>query len=173
MHLLDRLQDMPLVGPLFQLRFIKFGVVGFSGTLINMTVLYVGQSILFANIFPPQKRLHLSLSLAIFLATLNNYLWNRWWTWGDRSRAKKGRFWVQMGQYYLACSVAIFLQYLLTTLLSRWTHYLIANMTAIIFSAVFVYMTNDVWTFSRRNKTPARPEQTPSKKLQDQPGSRP
>lgn len=152
MHIFEKLQEIPLVGPLFQLRFIKFGVVGFSGTLINIGVLYVNQSILFRGVYPPDRRLHISLSIAIFLATLNNYLWNRWWTWGDRRRAKKTGFFIQMGQYYLACSVAIFLQYLLTTLLSGFIHYLIANMAAIVLSAIFVYIINDIWTFNRKMK---------------------
>lgn len=169
MRLLDRLQKMPFIGPLFQLRFIKFGAVGFSGTLINLTVLYVSQSVLFADVYPPEKRLYLSLSLAIFLATLNNYLWNRWWAWGDRSRAKKGRFFVYMGQYYMVCSVAIFLQYFLMTFLSRFVHYLIANMTAIFLSAIFVYITNDVWTFSRYNGAVARSKRLSSEQPQDYP----
>lgn len=148
MNFISRIQQLPLIGPLFRIRFIKFGVVGFSGTLINIGVLYVNQSILFRAVSPPDKRLHLSLSIAIFLATLNNYLWNRWWTWGDRKRGDKGGFFIQMGQYYLACGVAIFIQYLLTTILADFIHYLLANMTAIILSAIFVYIINDLWTFS-------------------------
>jgi len=147
MNFIGRIQQLPLIGPLFRVRFIKFGVVGFSGTLINIGVLYVNQSILFKQISPPDKRLHLSLSIAIFLATLNNYLWNRWWTWGDRKRSARAGFFIQMGQYYLACSVAIFLQYVLTTALANFIHYLVANMTAIILSAIFVYIINDIWTF--------------------------
>ena len=150
MRIFERLQEIPLIGPLFQLRFIKFGVVGFSGTLINMGVLYVNQSILFKDVYPPDRRLHISLSIAIFLATLNNYLWNRWWTWGDRRRTKRAGYFIQMGQYYLACGVAIAIQYLLTTILSGFVHYLIANMAAIVLSAIFVYIINDIWTFSRR-----------------------
>lgn len=150
MFIFERIRKIPLIGPLFQIRFIKFGAVGFSGTLINIGVLYVNQAILFNDVHPPERRLHISLSIAIFLATLNNYLWNRWWAWGDRKRARKTGFFIQMGQYYLACSVAIFLQYLLTTILSRFVHYLIANMISIVLAAIFVYLINDVWTFSRR-----------------------
>ncbi len=148
MNLIGHIQHLPLIGPLFQIRFIKFGVVGFSGTLVNMGVLYVCQSILFKDVFSPNKRLHVSLSIAIFLATLNNYLWNRWWTWRDRKRPDKAGFFIQMVQYYLACGVAIFIQYLLTTILAKLFHYLIANLIAIVLSAIFVYIINDIWTFS-------------------------
>lgn len=141
-----------MIGSLIKLikyRFIKFGTVGFSGTIINIAVLYVCQSMLLRNIYPVEKRLHISLSIAIFLATLNNYLWNRWWTWGDRKRTTTLGFFTQMGQYYLACGIAIFFQYLLTTLLSRITHYLLANIISIVLAAIFVYVLNDLWTFSR------------------------
>jgi len=53
-----------------------------------------------------------------------------------------------MGQYYLACGVAIIIQYLVTTILAEFIHYLIANMAAIVISAVFVYIINDIWTFN-------------------------
>jgi len=130
-------------------RFIRFGIVGLSGTVVNMVVLYLGQSVLFREISPSEKRLYFSLGLAIFLATMNNYLWNRWWTWRDRKRASVTGFFTQMIQYYVACSVAIFLQYVITMLLSRVAYYLVANGLAIVLSAIFVYILNNAWTFRR------------------------
>ena len=128
-------------------RFIRFGMVGLSGTAVNMAVLYISQTVLFRDISPFETRLHISLSLAIFLATMNNYLWNRWWTWGDRKKKTISGFFIQMVQYYMACSIAIFLQYVITMLLSRVVYYLIANVAAIVVSAIFVYIVNHTWTF--------------------------
>lgn len=130
-------------------RFIRFGTVGLSGTLVNMAVLYVGQNFLFTKVYPFETRLHFSLGLAIFLATMNNYLWNRWWTWGDRKKKAISGFFTQMFQYYLACAVAIFIQFVITTILSRIVYYLVANAAAIVLSAIFVYILNNVWTFRR------------------------
>ena len=144
-----KIQRLPLIGRLIKYRFIRFGTVGLSGTIINVVVLHFNQSILFKTVYPVEKRLHISLSIAIFLATFNNYLWNRWWTWGDRKKTTKRSFFTQMGRYYLACGVAIFLQYLFTMLLSQFVHYLIANIISIVLSAIFVYVLNDVWTFRR------------------------
>ena len=132
-------------------RFIRFGTVGLSGTVVNMAVLYVSQTVLFADIYPAEKRLYFSLGLAIFLATMNNYLWNRWWTWGDRKKRTIVGFLTQMVQYYLACGIAIFIQYVITMLLSRVLYYLVANGIAIVLSAIFVYILNHAWTF-RHNK---------------------
>ncbi len=138
-----------LVGAFFSYRFIRFGAVGLSGTVVNLVVLYLSQNFLFAKVQPFDVRLHFSLGLAIFLATLNNYLWNRWWTWGDRKRKAVSGFFTQMLQYYMACGVAIFLQFVITLLLSRIFYYLIANVTAIVVSAIFVYILNHIWTFGK------------------------
>lgn len=152
MNLFDRIGTLPIVGPVIKHRFIKFGMVGLSGTVVNLFVLYVNQEILFKNIYPIEKRLHLSLSGAIFLATLHNYLWNRAWTWSDRKRKTRFGILTQMSQYFLACGLAIFFQYLFTTIFARIIHYLLANIMAIILAAIFAYVLNDVWTFSVRRK---------------------
>lgn len=147
MTTIDNSHNRLTVSALIDHRFFRFGMVGLSGTVVNMVVLYLGQSVLFANIYPVEKRLYLSLGLAIFLATMNNYLWNRWWTWGDRKKRTVSGFFTQMIQYYLACGVAIFIQYVVTMLLSRLIYYLAANGMAIVLSAIFVYILNHVWTF--------------------------
>ena len=151
MNIIDKIYLIPIIGTIIRHRFIKFGTVGFSGTIVNLVVLYINQEFLFKDIYPPEGRLHLSLSVAIFLATINNYLWNRMWTWGDRKGKAKYGFFIQMGQYFLACGLAIFLQYVFTMLFSCFIHYLIANILSIILAAIFVYILNDIWTFSVKN----------------------
>lgn len=129
-------------------RFIKFGTVGFSGTIVNLVFLFLSQEIFFRNIYPNERRLQLSLAVAIFFATLNNFFWNRVWTWGDRKGKTKYGFFIQLGQYFLACSLAILLQYVITIFLAKYLYYLIANVIAIVCAAVFVYIINDIWTFA-------------------------
>jgi dolichol-phosphate mannosyltransferase len=145
--ILDRIWKFSLVKRILEHRFIKFGTVGFSGTIINLAMLYLNQEFLFRKIEPAGTRLHVSLLVAIFFATLSNYLWNRWWTWKDRSGKTRHGFWVQMAQYFAASAVAILIQYALTILFSHLIHYLIANVLAIIVAAVFTYVMNDIWTF--------------------------
>ena len=148
---MDRISGWPLVGPIIRHRFFKFGTVGLSGTVVNLVLLYFNQEILFRGIGADEIRLKLSLGVAIFFATANNYLWNRLWTWGDRKCRTRHGFFVQMGQYFLACGLAIFLQYLITILLARVVHYLIANVVSIVVSAILVYVINDLWTFAGRS----------------------
>ena len=135
-------------------RLIKFGTVGFSGTLINLIALYLNQEYFFRWVEPAERRLHLSLASAIFLATLSNFAWNRKWTWRDRKdRAGRG-FFLQMGQYFLAGGFAIGIQYLCTMALSRVVHYVLANLLSIGISALLNYVVNDLWTFAKHRKSP-------------------
>jgi dolichol-phosphate mannosyltransferase len=135
------------------LRFIKFGVVGFSGTLVNLAVLFVCQEYFLRNVQPEETRLSLSLAVAIFLATINNFLWNRWWTWRDRKGKTKSGFFVQLGQYFIASWLSIALQFVSTKIAAHFVHYMVANIIAIALAAVVTYLLNDVWTFADKTES--------------------
>ena len=142
-------------------RYIKFGLVGATGTVVNMAVLFVAQEHLFAPIAEPRQRLYASLTLAICLATVNNFTWNRLWTWADRvsthalqhTHPSDSRWRVmagQFGRYALASWLGIALQYSLTLWLSHSLHYLVANVIAIVIASVSNVLANDRWTFGQR-----------------------
>lgn len=59
------------------LRFLRFGIVGGSGVLINMAALWLLHIKLGFN-------LGRSSVFAISLAIVNNFLWNNFWTFGAR-----------------------------------------------------------------------------------------
>jgi len=141
-------------------RYIKFGIVGASGTVVNLLVLYLGHEYLFHHIEADYKRPYLSLALAIFLATINNFTWNRLWTWRDRVAALEADvayqpvglrvLSVEFGQYATASAFGSALQYVLTLLLSGSMDYRLANVIAIIAASVSNFLANDRWTFRRR-----------------------
>ncbi len=144
-------------------RYIKFGLVGASGTVVNMVILFVAQEYLFAAISAPRNRLYASLALAIAVATVNNFTWNRLWTWADRLRqaaaqaspsssgpSGTGLLLGQFGRYALASWLGIALQYGLTLWLSHSLHYLLANVIAIVVASVSNFLANDRWTFRHR-----------------------
>jgi dolichol-phosphate mannosyltransferase len=156
MSLVARLWAHSWVQWLLRQRFVKFGTVGASGTFVNLAVLYLAQEYLFRFIEAVDMRLNVSLVVAIFFATVNNFLWNRAWTWRDRKHLHRHRSRLaQFGQYAMACWVGIALQIIFTKLLVVYFHYLIANAVAIVLASVFNYVVNDLWTFSHR-KAPAR-----------------
>lgn len=143
------LQQLPLVGALFRPRFIKFGIVGASGVVVNLAVLYVGQEYLFTEVTQETLRLNLSLALAIFIATISNFFWNRRWTWHDRKQHQSVPVVVQFVQYALACWVGIAVQFGLTNLFALFLHYLVANLIAVVIASLFNFVANDFWTFGR------------------------
>lgn len=144
--------EIPVLGMVLRHRFIKFGIVGLTGMLVSLAVLYLGQEVLFEGIRPEGVRLNLSLALAILVATVSNYTWNRLWTWRDRTNALCKSFILQMCQYFVACWLAIALQFLFTEVLADHAHYLMANMMAIALAAFANFVINDIWTFAGKRR---------------------
>lgn len=148
-----------LAGWLKKFRYIKFGIVGASGTVVNIAVLYLAQSYLFDGIGAEKIRLAVSLALAIFIATLNNFAWNRLWTWGDRRDALAlelgapkapllKRLGVQFGRYCVASWFGMAFQFGATIWLSHSMDYRLANIVSIVAASVINFLANDRWTFS-------------------------
>lgn len=148
-----RMHLASLLRRIFSRRFLKFGTVGVSGIVVNQGVLYVMQEHVFhvANVAGQVDwvQLNISLAVAIFLATLNNFYWNRLWTWKDRVELHPRPWAVQFGQYTLSCGVSIALQFVFTNLLAPHVYYLIANFIAIGVTSVLNFLLNDIWTFGR------------------------
>ncbi len=147
-------------------RYIKFGLVGASGTVVNLVVLYGAHEVLFRSLEAPGSKPYASLALAIAVATVNNFSWNRIWTWADRlkhaaPRERPGRatpsvlsiMLRQFGRYALASWLGIALQYVLTLWLTNYLHYMLANVIAIVIASISNYLANDRWTF-RRGRQP-------------------
>jgi len=151
MSFIDRLASLPGLRWVLRHRFLKFGTVGASGTAVNLGVLYLGQEFLFRSIEPAGTRLNASLALAILCATVNNFVWNRAWTWADRRQRNPHKpLLVQFGQYALACWFAIALQIAFTKIFAGMgLHYLVANLAAIVLASVFNFVLNDLWAFGR------------------------
>ncbi|MEM6450256.1 MAG: GtrA family protein [Cyanobacteria bacterium P01_D01_bin.105] len=86
-------------------RFLRFGVVGFSGLFIDIVTFYLLRELL-------DLPLYLSTALSIEMAILNNFLWNDAWTFADLAQRQKG--WrargLRLGKFNLVCLVGAFLQ---------------------------------------------------------------
>ena len=146
------------LGLLERYRYIKFGIVGASGTVVNLVVLHLGHEFLFNGLESTYNKPYFSLVLAIALATLNNFTWNRLWTWSDRVKTLEAQdtqpvslrlLGVEFGQYITASAFGSALQYVLTLLLSGSMDYRVANIIAIVAASVSNFLANDRWTFKR------------------------
>ncbi|MGK7900660.1 MAG: glycosyltransferase [Hormoscilla sp.] len=93
-------------------RFIRFGIVGFSGVFVNMAVLYLLRE---------QVGLGLTSSAVIAgeAAIVNNFLWNDLWTFRDISRGQQGwrRRYKRLLKFNIICLSGLFLNVLLVNLL--------------------------------------------------------
>lgn len=155
-------QVLALLRWLEQFRYIKFGIVGASGTVVNLVMLHLGHEYIFYAIESAYKKPYFSLALAIALATVNNFTWNRLWTWSDRVKARqnsspdasstadRASLLKEFGQYATASGFGSALQYGLTLLLSGSMDYRLANVVAIVIASVSNFLANDKWTFKRR-----------------------
>jgi dolichol-phosphate mannosyltransferase len=127
--------------------------------VVNLAVLYAGNEYVFAHIEQGYNKPYFSLALAIALATLNNFTWNRLWTWSDRvkqleasemPRVSLQTLGMEFSQYVTASAFGSALQYVLTLLLSGSMDYRLANIIAIVAASVSNFLANDRWTFRRK-----------------------
>ena len=135
--------------PMARWRFVKFGAVGASGTVINIAVLYACQEFLLLQIADFHSRLNYSIAIAITLATISNFYFNRRLTWRDRQIEASPPVLVLFFKYVAAAGVSIAIQSLMTKSLSIYLHYILANLVAIGLSSVFNFVANDRLTFRR------------------------
>ena len=131
-------------------RFIKFAMVGGSGTVINIAVLYLAQEYLLRGIADFHVRLNFSIALAITCATISNFFWNRRLTWHDRRHENSGPLLQLFLKYVGAAAFSILLQTLLTRWLAGHMHYILANLAAIALASAGNYLANDRITFRRK-----------------------
>lgn len=139
----DRLQ------PMARWRFVKFGAVGASGTVINIAVLYACQEFLLLQIADFHARLNYSIAIAITLATISNFYFNRRLTWRDRQYEASPGVMLLFFKYVAAAGVSIAIQSVMTKSLSLYLHYILANLVAIGVSSIFNFVANDRLTFRR------------------------
>jgi putative flippase GtrA len=140
----------PRLQPMAHWRFIKFGLVGASGTVINIAALYAMQEHVLRGIADFHSRLNYSIALAITVATISNFYWNRRLTWRDRRRNGRQSVVLLFLKYVMAAALSIVLQSLLTKWLALHLHYLVANLIAIALASLVNFVANDKLTFRRR-----------------------
>ena len=136
-------------------RFIRFGIVGASGVLVNVCVLYICRNFVFQSVDASwhdiDVGLNLSLCTAIFLSMLNNFYINKNWTWADKrtsDRLSLGTNFKLFLKYSTASSLSIGIQIFLTNLFVLLSiQYLLANLMAIGGAAVASFMLNHYFTF--------------------------
>lgn len=114
-----------------KIRFIKFGIVGFTGFLVN----YLGLELL--------KRLGLSTYFSTLLATeaaiISNFIFNNIWTFKDKTITKVGDIVPQFLKFNLSSLFAVIIQPLIVTGATEiFSDTSIVRLLALIFALVVV-----------------------------------
>lgn len=112
------------------MKFLKFGVVGFSGVFVNFGVTW-----LFKEVFKLNK--YLSNILGFVFAATTNYLLNRWWTF----QSTNPQVGTEYAKYFIISLVGLGIDTLTVYLLNgklKWNFYL---------SKVFAIGAATLWNF--------------------------
>ncbi len=125
-------------------RFVKFGLVGISGTLVdlgvlNLLILAGGLAKFWAN------------TCSFTLAALSNFVWNRLWTFPESRQRPVGQ---QLGQFFAVSVGGYIINQALFLSLDRWIFggwgtlgYNVAKMCAIVVVLFWNFGINRVWTY--------------------------
>lgn len=123
--------------------FIKFAVVGGSGVLVNMGLLFILTRYL-------NVRLEIASPIAIEVSILTNFFLNNLWTF--RKRLTHVPFWSRIFRYHLVTGLAGIVNYIVLLLLVNIVglHDLISNLIGILIGTVINFTLNSLWTWSVR-----------------------
>jgi dolichol-phosphate mannosyltransferase len=113
-------------------RFVKFGIVGGSGVVVNAGLFY-----LFTTGAAFDHKV--ASVIAIECAIINNFLWNYFWTWKDRKTESKRSFAYMLMKFNLSSGLIAFvvnfgLLVLLTDLLHVNYHFPISQVSNVFIS---------------------------------------
>jgi dolichol-phosphate mannosyltransferase len=128
-----------------QEKIFRFIVVGVSGLIVNMVVLYVLTSII--GIF-----YLISSLIAIELSILNNFLWNDRWTFCRDPDHYLSNTWERLGVYHLISAGGLLINVGILFILTEYfgIYYLISNLIGILIAFAWNFTVNRQITWKIR-----------------------
>ena len=123
-------------------RFLKFGLVGGSGVLVNLGLLWV---------FTEQAGLHYVLSAVIAIETsiITNFLLNNFVTFSDRRPSGRKGFFGNMAKFNLVSLGGLLINLAILTLLTEVAglFYMLSNLFGIAGATFWNFFVNNWWTW--------------------------
>ena len=137
-------------------RYVKFCVVGGSGVVVDMTVLYLLVSLLGWN-------LTVSKAIAAEIALLNNFLWNDAWTFhglGEERTRWRARL-ARLAKFNLICLSGIALSVLLLNVQAQGLglNVYLANFIAIVLVSLWNFFLNLKFGWNSRPRINTNPHE--------------
>jgi len=124
---------------------IKFGIVGGSGVVVNMGLLFILTRFL-------SVRLEIASAIAIEVSILSNFFLNNLWTFKKRNTHVP--FWSRLLRYHLVTGLAGIVNYLVLLLLVKTfgLHDMLSNLIGIVIGTFINYSLNSLWTWRVRSE---------------------
>ncbi|AUC60448.1 dolichol-phosphate mannosyltransferase [Cyanobacterium sp. HL-69] len=133
-------------------RFIRFGMVGFTGVFVDMTILY-----LLSGPSTMQWNLTLSKIIAAEFAIINNFIWNDRWTFKDFSQFGQGKLHTlkRLLKFNLICLAGLFINVVILNLIVNFIfpNPYIANLSAIALTTFWNFWLNYKLNWGNSTKT--------------------
>jgi len=121
-------------------QFLKFCVVGTVGTAIDFSLLYL--LVEFAHVW-----YLLAATISFIVAVINNYIFNKFWTFKDRDKD----FLRQFGRFLVVSIIGLGLNvlilYVLVEFAGMW--YILAKVLATGVVLIWNFFANKYWTFKK------------------------
>ena len=122
------------------LRILKFVLVGASGVIVNLSILWFLTTYL-------KVPYYISAIISIESSIISNFLLNNYFTFSDRRSPEHGTFMQKMFKFNLNCLIGALIQYsimiILTTIFK--IHYLISSMVGIASAFIWNYLLSSIW----------------------------
>ncbi len=120
------------------LQFVRFGVVGASGYVVNLAVFTLA-------VHPLGVQYRLAAVLAFLVSVTNNFWWNRHWTFG----ARDGHAGFQAARFFVVSGLAFLFSLLVLVLLVEWAGLpkVLAQALAIVAATPLSFLGQKLWSF--------------------------
>jgi len=122
----------------------KFGIVGLSGIVFNLAILYLLVEYAFVN-------KDLASPIAIEISILNNFVWNDLWTFRSDENRKYSSRWHRLAAFNVVSAGGAVINYGIFLLLTAGfgVYYLLAQFIGILLGFIWNFMVNRRFTWGR------------------------
>lgn len=125
-------------------QFIKFSVVGTSGTIVDYSILNLLVLVFHVNVY-------ISATISFTAGVINNFTWNRYWTFKEIPHGRNVPF--QFFQFLvvsvIGLSLNLLIMYVLIEFFGLWYNF--AKAFAIAIVLFWNFLANKFWTFKAKN----------------------
>ncbi|MFC1647737.1 GtrA family protein [Patescibacteria group bacterium] len=118
--------------------FIKYSIVGASGTIVDLTILYLLVEYAHINVF-------IAATISFIIAVFNNFTLNKFWTFQDNSQ----KYTRQFLKFFMVSLVGLLLtlsfMYFFISVVGIW--YMLAKIFTTFIVLIWNFTVNKYWTF--------------------------